>query len=47
MKAAVLRNLHKDLEIVNLEIPKIEYGQVLVKNKASGICGAQLNQKRE
>ena len=46
MKAAVLRNLHKDLEIVNLEIPKIEYGQVLVKNKASGICGAQLNQKK-
>ena len=46
MKAAVLTSLNKDLEIIDLKIPELKRGQVLVDIKASGICGAQLNQKK-
>ncbi len=46
MKAAVLTSLNSDLEIIDLTIPELEKGQVLVKVKATGVCGAQLNQKK-
>ena len=31
---------------MELEIPKLTKGQILVKIKAAGICGAQINQKK-
>jgi len=40
--AAVLIEQGKDLEIVQLEVPKLEVGQVLVDVRASGVCGKQL-----
>lgn len=40
--AAVLTALNKPLEIWELKIPRLERGQVLVKNLASGICRSQL-----
>ncbi len=46
MKAAVLKNFHNDLEIEELVIPELTRGQVLVDIKFSGICGAQINQKK-
>lgn len=46
MKAAVLREFNKDLEIETLDIPALGEGQVLVDIKFSGICGAQVNQKK-
>jgi len=44
MKAAVLECLNKDLVIRELNIPELEYGQVLVRVKASGICGKQIGE---
>lgn len=41
-KAAVLENLGKPLIIKELKIPKLEFGQVLVKLKYSGVCRSQL-----
>lgn len=46
MKAAVLTSLNSDLEIIDLTIPKLKKGQVLINIKAAGVCGAQLNQKK-
>jgi len=46
MKAAVLRKLNNDLEIEDLVIPDLSSGQILVDIKYSGICGAQVNQKK-
>ena len=46
MKAAVLTSLNSNLEIFDLTIPELSKNQVLVKIKAAGVCGAQLNQKR-
>jgi len=46
LKAAVLTHLNNDLKIMELEIPKLTKGQILVKIKAAGICGAQINQKK-
>lgn len=43
-KAAVLYKLNSPLVIEELEIPKLNSGQVLVKVKASGICRSQLNE---
>lgn len=40
--AAVLRNLNAPLDIEELRVPKLEFGQVLVKISVSGLCGAQL-----
>ena len=42
LKAAVLVELNSPLEILELESNDLEVGQVLVKIKMSGICGAQL-----
>ena len=45
MKAAILTELKKPLEIANIELPQsLEYGQVLVRVHYSGICGAQINE---
>jgi S-(hydroxymethyl)glutathione dehydrogenase / alcohol dehydrogenase len=45
MKAAVLVELNKPLEVAELELPQeLTCGQVLVKVHYSGICGAQLNE---
>ena len=46
MKAAVLRKFNEDLVIENLIVPELMEGQVLVDIKFSGICGAQVNQKK-
>ncbi len=47
MKAAVLTELGKPLEIVNgLEIPALQTGQVLVKLAYSGVCHSQLMEAR-
>lgn len=43
-KAAVLRNVGGPLVIEELEIPKLERGQVLVKILYSGLCRSQLNE---
>ena len=45
MKSAILVESKKPLEIADVNLPKdLEYGQVLVDVKYSGICGAQLNE---
>lgn len=44
MIAAVLEELKKPLVIHRLEIPKLEYGQILVEIKTSGICGRQIQE---
>ena len=41
-RAAVLVDTNKPLEILELEFPKLEKGQILVQNRYSGICRSQL-----
>jgi S-(hydroxymethyl)glutathione dehydrogenase/alcohol dehydrogenase len=41
-RAAVLVDTNKPLEILELEFPKLEEGQILVQNRYSGICRSQL-----
>jgi S-(hydroxymethyl)glutathione dehydrogenase/alcohol dehydrogenase len=43
-KAAVLFKINQPLRIIDLEIPNIKPGQVLVDIKYSGICHSQLNE---
>jgi len=43
-KAAILREIGKPLVIEELQIPKLQLGQVLVKILYSGICRSQLNE---
>jgi len=44
-KAAILVETSKPLEVAEIELPKqLSFGQVLVKVKYSGICGAQFNE---
>lgn len=43
-KAAILVELKKPLVIDEIEIPKLGYGQVLVKLAYSGICGSQIGE---
>lgn len=42
MKAAVLYEINKPLVIEEIEIPELEFGQILVKLVASGVCHKQL-----
>jgi S-(hydroxymethyl)glutathione dehydrogenase / alcohol dehydrogenase len=42
--AAILVKTGSDLFIEELEIPKLNYGQVLVKVNFSGLCGTQLSE---
>ena len=44
MKAAILERIGEPLRIVDLEVPKLEAGQVLVKVLCTGICGSQLQE---
>ena len=45
MLAAVLVKSKKDLKVLDIDLPKqLNFGQVLVKLKYSGICGAQINE---
>jgi S-(hydroxymethyl)glutathione dehydrogenase / alcohol dehydrogenase len=41
-KAAILVETKKPLELVELQIPSLQEGQILVKISYSGICGTQL-----
>jgi len=43
-KAAVLREIGRELTIEELEVPPLEQGQVLVKVLYGGLCGRQLNE---
>ena len=45
-KAAVLLEINQPLHILDLEVPKLKLGQVLVEVAYSGICGSQLNEIR-
>jgi len=42
IKAAVLTNVNTKLKLMNLEVPKLLFGQVLVKIFYSGVCRSQL-----
>jgi 2-desacetyl-2-hydroxyethyl bacteriochlorophyllide A dehydrogenase len=44
MKAVILEKLNSDLVVDEVEITSLQYGQVLVKNIVSGLCGAQLQE---
>jgi S-(hydroxymethyl)glutathione dehydrogenase/alcohol dehydrogenase len=44
MKAAILTKLDSALEIADIELSELQYGQVIVKNIVSGLCGAQLQE---
>jgi S-(hydroxymethyl)glutathione dehydrogenase/alcohol dehydrogenase len=44
MIAAVLEELKKPLVIHKLELPNLDYGQILVELKFSGICGRQIQE---
>jgi len=44
MKAAILETLNAPLVVDHLDVPSLEYGQVLVEVHRSGICGAQLGE---
>ena len=46
MKAAVIEKLNSPLAIRDIEIPKLEYGQVLVRLFYSGVCHSQLMEVR-
>ncbi len=46
MKAAVLTQINAPLVIADVEPCSLNYGQVLIKILASGICGAQLQEIR-
>ncbi|OGW83847.1 MAG: dehydrogenase [Omnitrophica bacterium GWA2_52_8] len=43
-KAAILTELHKPLSVEEVEIPAPGRGQVLVRIKATGVCGSQLGE---
>jgi len=43
-RAAILTELGKPLLLEEIEAPPLRFGQVLVKIRCSGICGAQLNE---
>lgn len=43
-KAAILTEVKKPLEIVDLEVPKLKLGQLLVEVFYSSVCGSQLNE---
>ena len=46
MSAAVLTQLDSPLTIAEVGLTQLQYGQVLVRVQASGICGAQLAEIR-
>lgn len=44
MRAAILTELNTPLTLADLQLPRLETGQVLVRISASGICGTQINE---
>jgi S-(hydroxymethyl)glutathione dehydrogenase/alcohol dehydrogenase len=44
MKAAVLVRINAALEVTEVDLPRLEVGQVLVKVASSGICGKQIDE---
>lgn len=44
MKAAILTALHDPLVVADLTLPALQFGQVRVAIRASGICGSQLGE---
>ncbi len=44
MKAAVLEQIGQPLSILDLDVPSLQPGQVLVKVLCTGICGSQLHE---
>lgn len=44
MKAAILVEQNAPLEIVEIDLPKLDVGQVLVKVEYSGVCGKQIDE---
>lgn len=44
MQAAILEQLNAPLTVAELTLPELAYGQVQVRLRASGICGAQLQE---
>src|SRR5438093_1253016 len=44
VRAAILQTLNRPLVLDEDEIPPLYAGQVLVEVRASGVCGAQLNE---
>jgi S-(hydroxymethyl)glutathione dehydrogenase / alcohol dehydrogenase len=44
MKAAVLVKQNAPLEVYEIEVPKLDIGQVLVRGEYSGICGKQIDE---
>jgi len=44
MIGAVLRKLKDNLSIENIDLPNLNYGQVLVEIHSSGICGRQIQE---
>jgi Zn-dependent alcohol dehydrogenase len=44
MKAVILREINKPLEICDVGLTSLQFGQVKVKNILSGLCGAQLQE---
>ncbi|GAB3051896.1 alcohol dehydrogenase AdhP [Virgibacillus ainsalahensis] len=45
MKAAVVNEFTKNLEIKDVPVPELEYGEILVKTEASGVCHTDLHAK--
>lgn len=43
-EAAILVELHRPLELAEIEIPRLNHGQVLVELKNSRICGSQIGE---
>lgn len=43
MKAAVVNEFHKQLEIKDVAVPELEHGEILVKIKACGVCHTDLH----
>ena len=43
-KAAILTELNTPLAVEEIELPALDYGQVLVRIHRSGICGAQIGE---
>ncbi len=44
MKAAILVESRKPLVLADIQVPELQYGQVLVRIHTSGICGSQIGE---
>jgi len=44
MKAAILTEINKPLQVANIDLTDLKIGQVLTRNIKSGLCGAQIQE---